>query len=293
MPRFVLAELLAKLLRPEACVLSDVVVTQLHEERVGRRTNGVEWSGTAVRGNWSAGAEVSVGPQVIPVNLTPAAGWGAFFGGRAGRTVDGMHTPFEKLTAEYAAALPGIVRATLVDRGISEEFIERRQIGWDGEYIAVPVRNRVGRVVFFERWNGSGLCRPVEELGTVELYPWDALLGTPRRLFLAEGIHEALVFESHGLPAVSATGTGLFFKEREWGWALGNVPEVVIAYGRGDKRPRRSFLLSSSQLVEQVQQAIPKAKVLMWPEAVGAGGAFDFFVRLRKNAADLEALLEA
>ncbi len=202
-----------------------------------------------------------------------------------------MYTDFEEVAVEYAAALPGIVRATLVDRGISEDVIWQRQIGWDGEYIAVPVRDRSGRVVFFERWNGSGLCQPIESLGTVELYLWDALATAPRRLFLAEGIHEALVFESNGLPAVAATGSGLFFKAREWGPALSSVPELVVAYRRGEKRPRRSFLLGRSELVGEVRKALPKARMLMWPEEVGAGGAFDFFVGLQRTASDFEALL--
>ncbi|MCH7665254.1 MAG: hypothetical protein IH936_04910 [Acidobacteria bacterium] len=99
---------------------------------------------------------------------------------------------FENRARGYAEALPGIIRATLMDHGVSSTVVDDRLIGWDGNYITVPVRGRAGRIVFFERWDAAGIGKPVDDLEYVELFGWDVLERKPSRLVIAEGIHEAL-----------------------------------------------------------------------------------------------------
>jgi len=203
-----------------------------------------------------------------------------------------MNADAEELVERYQARLPGLVRAALLDYGVSDQVIAKRQIGWDGRSITVPVRDQEGRLAFLERWHDeSGIGRPVGYEKVVELYPWQVLKEAPSRVVFAEGIHEALVFESLGYSAVAATGTGLFFKAREWAPLLAGLPEVQVAFRSGERRPRRAFLLSRSEVVERILQALPRAHVVAWPATVGRnGGAHEFFVTLRKSAVDFELL---
>jgi hypothetical protein len=203
-----------------------------------------------------------------------------------------MKSVFDRLAHEYRLRLPGFIRAILIDHSISAEVIERRGIGWDGKFVTVPVRDASGHVVFFERWNAGEIGVPVEPDIPVELYPREALMPTPSRVIIAEGVHEALVFESHGLTAVTATGTGRVLKLREWGPLIGRVPEVVLAYRRGERRTPGKHVLSRSESVVRAARAFPHARRIEWPEEVGNdGGAYAFFVTLRRTAEEFERLL--
>jgi len=203
-----------------------------------------------------------------------------------------MHTDPESVIERCHARLPGIVRAALVDYGISASVIDKRQIGWDGSAIVIPVRDQRGRFAFFETWSDTfGIGRPIAEPRATELFPWQVLGDAPSRLILAEGIHEALVFESRGLPAVAATGSGLFFKTREWAPLLAKIPEVIVAYRAGERRSRRAFQPSRSELRTTVESSLPNARFIEWPDAFGEnGGAFEYFVKLKQSAADFELL---
>jgi hypothetical protein len=46
------------------------------------------------------------------------------------------------LAAEYHHALPDRIREYLHARGIPDEIIDRRFLGWNGSRIAIPVFNR-------------------------------------------------------------------------------------------------------------------------------------------------------
>ena len=202
-----------------------------------------------------------------------------------------MHDLEKQRTLNHTA-LPGIVRATLVDYGISEQVIDRRLVGWDGKHVTIPVHDTENRIVFFERWDASAIGEPSGRAPFVELYPWSTVSGRHDRLLITEGIHEALVLESQGFPTITATGSGRFFKQRDWAASVAAVPQVVLAYRRGEKLERRRFLHSRSELAAKVQRAIPHASVLEWPKAVGRnGGAYEFFVTLRKTKDEFEALL--
>ncbi len=189
-----------------------------------------------------------------------------------------MDTDIERLASKYHSRLPGIVRAALNDSGISDEVIDRHGIGWDDEFITVPVRSRTGSVAFFEKWIEIGL--PAEELGYVELFPWETVKQRPELLVICEGVHECLVVESAGFPAVCATGSGLYFKAREWVEELDRVPQLVVALKRGDKRERKKGRLSRREVEAKIRMALPEAKVIPWPAEVGdGGGAADLYLR--------------
>ena len=194
-----------------------------------------------------------------------------------------MHD-LNQLALEHHQRLPGLVRATLNDFGVSNEVIDRHQLGWEADAITVPVRSGAGRVVFFERWDPSEIGVPLDDLGSVDLFGRDSLALEPAPLVLAEGIHEALVFESHGLPAVAATGTGRFFKHREWAAEFSSASEVLLAYKTGEFVERSRHLPSRREVIDRVKLALPQAKEVVWPSDFDRNeGAFEFFVTSRSK----------
>lgn len=159
------------------------------------------------------------------------------------------------------------------------ESIDRFGIGWDGEAITVPIRTRSSSIVFFERWDGSAIGVPLDQQPAVELFGWQHLLDHPERVVVAEGVYEALIFESAGIPAVAATGSGRFFKSREWTGSFSEIAEVLITYKAGDKVERRPCLLSRQAVREKIRFGLPQAEEVLWPAIFKRNqGAFEFFV---------------
>lgn len=203
-----------------------------------------------------------------------------------------MHRDIETQAAHYHGECPGFVRAALLDVGISVTVAERRQIGWDGRHVTIPVRSRAGRVVFFERWDVSRLGLPIDRNPPVELFGWDVALSPHPRIIFAEGVHEALVCESAGVAAVAATGSGRRINARDWGPTLAGAREVVLAFRRGQRTERRKHLLSRTEVVERLRLTIPGARIVEWPPEVRrGGGAFAFFKKLGRTRSDFERLL--
>jgi hypothetical protein len=205
-----------------------------------------------------------------------------------------MTTDFEERAATCHEQLPGLLKARLEDFGVYPEVTDQYQIGWEDEHFTVPIRGCDNRVAYFERWDPLRIGAPVDPVDSIELFPWSRAVRAPERLVLAEGVYEALIFESQGIPAVSATGSGRFFKCREWGPPMGAMPEVVVAYRRGEKRERQAHLLSRDVLRRHVLDCLNNAKLLEWPEEVGpGGGAYAYFVKNKHTVAEFEALLSA
>ena len=189
-----------------------------------------------------------------------------------------MDADFEKLAQKYHDRLPGIVRAALNDGGIANAVIDRHQIGWDDESITIPVRSRSGAVAFFERWSDVGAL--AEEIPAVELFPWETVLMRPQMAVFCEGVHECLVVESAGLPAVCATGSGRYFKVREWREDLAKIPSLLIAMKSGEEKDRRKGRPSRYEIVEKVETSVPGGRIIRWPADLGDGaGAVDYLLK--------------
>lgn len=183
--------------------------------------------------------------------------------------------------------IPGLIRAALRDAGISDAVVNRRLIGWHGKQVVVPVQDRYGTVLFFERWKSpdeaKGRLGVPAAFRVVDLYPWPGLRDTPVHVVVCQGVLEALVLESQGFTAITATGTGTVFKKREWAPAIVAVPFVFIAYHKGRE---------GDVLAYRLQQAVPHARRVGWPDGIADGqGVVDFFVRLRKSPEDFRELL--
>ena len=200
-----------------------------------------------------------------------------------------MHNLTERAT-EFHKGLPGLGRALLNDLGVSNEVIDRHEIGWDGEHFTIPVR-RTQNVVFFERWAPE--C-PGEAVGlppTVMLWNRRVLEGKPYVAVFCEGVLDALILESHGLAAVAATDTGRYFKTREWKPLFESLPEVIIAFPFGDNYEQRKHMLSRHDVRMKISEALQNATHIEWPELYERDhGVPRFFIEEKRNAEEFLTL---
>src|SRR5216684_6619898 len=191
------------------------------------------------------------------------------------------------LAAQYHRALPDRIRAYLNARGIPDEVIDRRLLGWNGVRITIPVFNRNGVCAFFrlakDPDDSSDAPKMLSLRGThVELYGWEVLRLRPKRVIFCEGEFDRLVLEANGFDAVTSTGGAGTFKP-EWIDAFAEIPEVYVCFDC-DYAGRQGAL--------RVAGMIAQAKIVELPEEADRGGdVTDFFVRLGKTSGDFESLL--
>jgi len=98
----------------------------------------------------------------------------------------------------------------LEQRGLNEETIRERELGWNGSAFTFPIRDRQGDLVNVVRrpWPASrgpkyrAMAGRGEAQGGVQLYPLPLPNGS---WLLVEGLLDALLGRQHGLPVVSPT----------------------------------------------------------------------------------------
>src|SRR5438132_1089332 len=90
-----------------------------------------------------------------------------------------------QLAAKFHRALPNRIREYLHARGIPDEIIDRRFLGWNGWRIMIPVFNRKGICVFFrlakDPDDTSDAPKMLSLRGSqVDLYGWEVLRLNPK-----------------------------------------------------------------------------------------------------------------
>lgn len=189
--------------------------------------------------------------------------------------------------AKFHRALPERIRSYLNGRGITDEIIERRLLGWNGTRITIPVFNEKGVCTSFrlakDPEDASDAPKMLSMRGApVDLYGWDTLRLKPRRVVICEGEFDRLVLEANGFDAVTSTGGAGTFKA-EWVEAFRDIPEVYVCF---DRDP------AGYEGMTYVCQLLPQARMVELPAEVGDGGdVTDFFLRPGKTSQDFEELL--
>lgn len=197
---------------------------------------------------------------------------------------------YEHLAVRYHDGLPERVRQYLISaRGISDAMIDKHQLGWNGERIAIPVRDRRGMVGFFKLAKAPGDVGNSPKMLTTfgaraELYGWERALAPIQQVIICEGELDRLVLESRGYAAVTSTAGALTFR-REWAAALRRIPSIYICFDRDAAGDAGARLVASM---------LPEAKIVTLPPQVGLGGdVSDYFLGLGSTIEDFDALLEA
>lgn len=195
---------------------------------------------------------------------------------------------YEEAVQRYQNRLPASIREYLrAHRGLSDAAIEKFQIGWDGQRIAIPIRGRNGKVQFFKLGKAPGDTSDGPKMkssfgGYAELYGWERAQGTTPQLVICEGEYDRLLLESRGYAAVTSTAGALTFR-KEWAQAIARIPAIYICYDR-DAAGEAGARLVGSMLRE--------AKIVILPPHVGLNGDIgDFFMGLGKTIEDFDQLL--
>jgi len=183
----------------------------------------------------------------------------------------------------YHRQLPEAMRRYLNQRGIPDTFIEKYLLGWNGQFITIPIPNRDGEIVFFKlerspfsRSRASKMEMPPS--ASTELYGWGTLQRRPARVVICGDEFDRLVFEAHGFPAVCST-TGVATFQAEWTRHFEGIERVYVC-------------LPSETLrggAKRIARLLPTVRLVELPE--DAADAADYFVGLKKNRTQFEALL--
>lgn len=187
----------------------------------------------------------------------------------------------------YHQRLPQRLRKYLNERGIPDPLIHKHLLGWNGQWITIPIPDREGKFVFFklakdpddQSVSPKMLATPGAH---AELYGWERVIAKPEQIIICEGEFDRLVLEGQGLEAVTSTGGALTFR-LEWAEALREIPNIFICFDN-DGAGRSG--------AERVAQLIPHARVVRLPDGVGeSGDVTDFFVRLGRSRENFLRLL--
>jgi hypothetical protein len=174
----------------------------------------------------------------------------------------------------------------LESQGIPAPVIHSRLIGWDGEFVTIPIFSRDRKVIGFEYAtfdeNGRLSMMPQEGPGPF-LYGEPVLNLKPQEVVLTEGVAESLILSGFGFNALSATGDGLSFRT-QWAPALRKIPNVFLCFKRSSE---------SIQTALAIRELLPQARIVTLPPEVGQGGGlYEFFVELEATAEDFRQLLK-
>jgi hypothetical protein len=136
---------------------------------------------------------------------------------------------YEERVAGWAAALDAERLEVLTTRrGLTPRTIRTSELGWDGECITIPVRNRGGQLVNVRRWRPYARDDQEKYLGIAGHNGMRLFPGPPdgRYALLVEGEFDVLVGRQHHLPTVTSTG-GAGKWRQEWS-ALFNGKQVWV-----------------------------------------------------------------
>jgi DNA primase len=200
-----------------------------------------------------------------------------------------LHSNLE-LARKYHENLPERLREYLRrQRGIPDRLIDQYRLGWNGQWITIPITNREGAVALFkfakdpadESESPKMLTTPGAK---AELYGWEHVLARTEQIIICEGEFDRLVLEAQGFEAVTSTGGAGSFRP-EWAEVLGEIPQVYVCFDHDT---------AGQAGAERVTRMIPRARIVRWPEEIGDGGdVTDFFVRLRRSREEFVQLLKA
>lgn len=142
------------------------------------------------------------------------------------------------LIEQCAENMPERIRTYLNERGINDETIEKRRLGFGNFYrknwITIPIPDNQGSWAFLKLRRD-----PTDESNTdkYKFYPigsGSSLYGVEsvenaREVWICEGEFDQMVLAQQGIAAVTSTaGAGTF--KREWAEILVRVPRVVICF---------------------------------------------------------------
>lgn len=189
-------------------------------------------------------------------------------------TIKKSITITEKDVEKYHKALSTNIRNYLNDRGISNETISERKIGYGSFYganwIVIPIRDCDGSLLFFklrrdpskQEWN-KYMFFPIG--ASAVLYGSENLSNGDDSIVICEGEFDQMMLLQHGVTAVTSTAWAGTFKS-EWLDGFWNFQKVYIAFDNDDSGKKWSERLSG-----MIKARYPEKEVYLTciPESYG------------------------
>lgn len=168
--------------------------------------------------------------------------------------------------------VPHRVREWLNRRGISNNIIERYQIGWDGHRIVIPVFDQDHSILFrkYRRDpdSSNGPKYSYDPGSSAALFGIESIKKS-NEIVICEGELDCLLLLSKGIAAVSSTGGSGTFDD-SWTGHFTNK-NVCIVFDNDDPGIKGAL---------KVQAKIPHATVSWLPPEVGEGGDITNYFQL-------------
>jgi hypothetical protein len=205
------------------------------------------------------------------------------------------------LVSQYHQALmklSGPIRRVLVERrGLTDETLNRFQLGWDGDRITIPIYDKYNELVNFRRykWNSDDdqwkALNYVDEFGNsygeVRIYGIDNLVDdTIEEIVWCEGELDRVTAEQHGFPAACPTsGAGAW--RPEWVSYFKNKKKVYIVQDND-----AAGVNAAKKLCEKLYGHV-KVYTITWPDNfVDKGDITDFFTKCHLTKEDFKQMLD-
>ena len=204
-----------------------------------------------------------------------------------------------KFTTEFVedchAALPDRIRTYLNSRGITDELIAAKKLGYGTFYgqswITIPIKDVSGDYVYFKlrqdpgAGNAKGTFPKTADHYDVsaQLYEWSTLEDTTGPLTICEGEFDSMLLNLNGMPAVSSThGVGTF--NEDWAKKIQLRDKVYICCDNDE--PGRKGAERIAKMVHA--GGTTEVFIIQLPDEVGEGGdVTDYFTKLHGTPEDL------
>jgi len=181
----------------------------------------------------------------------------------------------------------------LEERGLSEEILDRFNLGFNGRVITIPILGKDGEFLYFKyRINPfvkAGKLRYWFDKGSKpQIYGWEHITEPKERLVICEGELDRLILETHGIAAISGTNGAMTFED-EWCEAINSLSSQVFISLDND--------YAGLSGTEKLSTKLPKAKIVRIPQEEGIKDITEFVVRhgigaFEKLLADAKSLEE-
>ena len=162
-------------------------------------------------------------------------------------------------------AMPENIRKYLNDRGIDDEIIHKKKLGWGEFYekwwIVIPIPDRNGKYQFLKlrkdpEDESSGpkyLFHPKGSEATI--YGWESIKNKVSPLVICEGEFDQLILEKNLIPAITSTaGAGTF--KKEWFELLKDFEKIHVAFDKDEAGEK-----ASKELIKKLEKELSETSI--------------------------------
>ncbi|MFA7208737.1 MAG: toprim domain-containing protein [Parcubacteria group bacterium] len=186
--------------------------------------------------------------------------------------------------------IPDRIRKYLNDRGITNEIIEKKKLGWGRFYsknwITIPITNIKGEYTFFklrkdpDDSTNKTKYKVFPTGNKAEIYGRDNLTEPGENLVICEGEFDCMILEKFGIPAITSTAGAETFK-KEWLSELENFKCLYVVLDKDE-----AGMKGADKLIALLGENLPRTDIcrIIFPKRMTDGKDIsDYFNRYNGN----------